>query len=135
MMELAENEYPVDRFLGRVQADITRTGFPPETFDCILVLGFLHRVPLEIKRKTLFEIALLTRRLAIVTCSVDNPFQRLKHAMLSKFLKRHVPAPYPVSLKEVAKECESAGFKVVQSFMVAPFLSAEAMLILEKKVR
>ncbi|MBN1636141.1 MAG: class I SAM-dependent methyltransferase [Deltaproteobacteria bacterium] len=132
MMELARGEYPVDRLLECVQADITATGFQRGSFDCIVVLGFLHRVPLKIKRAALREISTLAKRVVVITCSVDSPLQRLKKTVLAVIRKEHVPAPCPVSLREIVVECEAAGFKVVRSFMVVPFLSSEAMLVLER---
>lgn len=133
MMELAKGEYPSGRLIDCVQADITNTGFERDSFDCIVVLGFLHRVPLDVKRAALAEIAALARKVVIVTCSVDSPSQRLKQKVLSILRRNHVPAPCPASLPDIIKECEKAGFRVVRSFMVVPFLSAEAMLVLEKE--
>jgi len=132
MMEFARGEYPADRLIDCVQADITNTGFAHESFDCIVVLGFLHRVPADVKRATLVEIAALARRIVIVTCSVDSPLQRLKKRIFSFIRRRYIPAPYPAPLKEIIRECEYAGLKVKRSFMVVPLLSAEAMLVLEK---
>ena len=133
MMELARGEYPADRLDGCVRADITNTGLPLKSFACIVVLGFLHRVPPDIKRAALGEIAALSRKVVIVTCSVDNPLQRLKKKMLSIIRRNYVPAPCPALIKEIVQECEDAGFKVVRSFMVIPFFSAEAMFVLEKR--
>lgn len=133
MMELARFEYPADRLVDCLQADITNTGLPRKSFACVVVLGFLHRVPPNIKRAALGEIAALSSRVAIVTCSVDSPTQRLKKKILSLLRRKHVPAPCPAQLKEIVNECENAGFKVVRSFMVVPVLSAEAMLVLEKR--
>jgi SAM-dependent methyltransferase len=134
MMELARGEYPADRLIDCVQADIIKTGFPRCSFACIVVLGFLHRVPLDIKRAALREIFALAKRVVIITCSVDSPLQRLKKKVLVIIRRKHVPAPCPVSLGEIVAECETLGVKVVRTFMVVPFLSAEAMLVLEKKV-
>jgi SAM-dependent methyltransferase len=134
MMELAKEEYPVDKLVEFVQADITKTGFDAGSFACVVALGFLHRVPLEIKRATLHEIAKLTNNIAIVSCAVDTPLQRIKHKVLSLVRKKHIPAPCPVRLKEIVIECESVGFKVVRKFMIVPFFSAVAVLVLEKKI-
>ena len=132
MMELARGEYPSDRLIDCVQADITNTGFPRESFDCIVVLGFLHRVPPDIKRAALVEIAALSRRVVVVTSSVDSPLQRLKKNVLSIFWRNYTPAPCSAPLKEIIKVCEDAGLRIVRSVMVFPFFSAEAMLVLEK---
>jgi len=132
MMELAREGYPADRFIDCVQADITNTGFSGEAFACIVVLGFMHRVPLDIKRAALREVSALANRLVVITCSVGSPLQRLKKKFLATIRRNHVPAPCPEPLREIIAECEASGFKVARSFMVVPFLSAEAMLVLEK---
>lgn len=133
MMELAREEYLADRLIGCVQADITKTGFKRGMFACIMLIGFLHRVPQDIKHAVLSEISALTNRIAIITCSVDSPLQRLKRNLLSVIRTKHIPAPCPVPLQDIISECEVAGFKVVRSFMVVPFLSSEALLVLEKR--
>lgn len=132
MMDIAKAEYPADRLVACTQADITDTSFPRGSFACVVTLGFLHRVPLDVKRATLREIAALSSRLAIVTCSVDTSMQRFKHVVLSLVKRNHVPAPCPAPLHEIIAECEAHGFRVVHAFMVVPLLSAHAMLVLER---
>ncbi len=132
MMALARPEYPADRLVDCVQADITDTHFPRGSFACVITLGFLHRVPREIKRAALREIAALSSRVVIISCSVDTPLQRLKHAVLSRVKRNHVPAPCPTPLKEIIAECESHGFRVARAFMAVPVLSTHALLVLEK---
>jgi SAM-dependent methyltransferase len=133
MMELARSEYPADRLEDIMQADITDTPFPRQSFACVVTLGFLHRVPPEVKRAALKEISALCSRVAIVSCSVDTRSQRAKHAILSRVRRNHVPAPCPATLKEIVAECEAAGFRVARAFYVIPFLSAEAIVVLEKR--
>lgn len=132
MMNLARPEYPADRLADSIQADITNTPFERGSFACVITLGFLHRVPFEIKREALREIAALSSRVVIVSCSVDTPLQRLKHAVLSRIKRNHVPAPCPAKMKDIVAECESQGFRVARAFMVVPLLSAHAVLVLEK---
>lgn len=132
MMALARTQYPESRLAGFVKADITDTPFPRKSFSCVITLGFLHFAPPEIKHATLKEIAALTNRVAIVTCSVDTPLQRIKQAVLPWIKKRYSPAACPAPLKEIIAECESHGFRVVRAFMTIPLLSAEAILVLEK---
>jgi len=133
MMELAKDEYPKDRFLGFTRGDITKTGFSSNSFSCVVCIGFMHRVPLEIKRKALRELYSITKNVAIITFSVDSPLQRLKKKALTFIRRSLVPAPSPLPLNDIIVECEHEGFKVIRSFMVIPFLSAEAMVVLEKK--
>lgn len=132
MMAVARTEYPLDRLIACTQADITRTPFTRASFACVVTLGFFHRVPLEIKRAALAEVSALTTRLAIITCSVDTPLQRLKHFALNYFKRNHVPAPCPMPLNQIVDECQNHGFRVVRSYRVLPLLSADAVFILEK---
>jgi len=133
MLTLARPEYPSDRLAACTQADITATPFPRASFACVVTLSFLHRVPLEVKRAALREIAALSNRVVIINCSVDTPLQRIKHAVLSRIRRKHVPAPCPAPLSEIIAECESQGLHVVRSSMVVPMLSACALLVLEKR--
>lgn len=135
MMDLAREEYPHDRFIGSAQADITKTGFHNGMFACVVTLGFLHRVPLEIKWATLSEIAALSNRVVIITCSVDTAFQRFKHKVLSRVKPNHAPAPCPAPLKQIISYCNDNGLKLVRTVMVTPFLSAHALMIFEKRLK
>jgi ubiquinone/menaquinone biosynthesis C-methylase UbiE len=132
MMKLARDEYPSNRLVKFIQADITKTGFRGDSFDCVVVLGFLHRVPQNIKVAALREVFNLAKKVAVVSCSVDNPLQRLKQKLLSIINKNYVPAPCPAPLEDIIAACKAVGFKVARSFMIIPFLSAEAILVLEK---
>lgn len=132
MMMLGRGEYPPDRLLGCLQSDITAMPFESDAFACVMTLGFLHRVPPDIKRAAIREIARISNRLVIATCSVDTRAQRVKHRVLGWLRGRHLPAPCPAPLSEVIAECERQGLRLVRAFMVIPFLSAEAVLVLEK---
>ena len=134
MINCAKDEYPDNHSVEFIQQDITNTEFKRGSFSCVVTLGFLHRVPLDIKRETLREIFELTNNIAIISCSVDNPMQSLKHKILSIVKRNHVPAPCPIKLKDLISECQSQGFYVKRSMMVVPLLSAHALLILKKKI-
>jgi hypothetical protein len=133
MISLGRDEYRRDALLGAVQADITRLPFRPGTFAGVCVLGLLHRVPPDIRRAALREIAALSKGIVILTFSVDSALQRFKHAVLTRVRSRHVPAPYPAELHEVVADCDAVGLRLIRAFSILPFLSAEAVLVLEKK--
>lgn len=132
MMMLGRGEYPQDRLMGCLQSDITAMPFASDAFACVMTLGFLHRVPPDVKRAAIREIARISSRLVIATCSVDTRAQRVKHRVLGWLRGRYLPAPCPAPLSEVIAECERQGLRLVRAFMVIPFLSAEAVLVLEK---
>jgi ubiquinone/menaquinone biosynthesis C-methylase UbiE len=132
MLAIARTEYPAGRLRDCVVADITRTPFPAAAFDCIVTLGFLHRVPPAVKTDTLRELSRLARRVVIVSCAVDTPAQRFKKALLRIVKPGHVPAPCPATLPQLVQECEAQGFRVRRTVMVLPLISAHAILVLEK---
>ena len=132
MMMLARAEYPQGRLVDCVEADITCTPFERESFACVITLGFLHRVPPEIKRAAIKEIASLSGKLSIASCSVDSRTQRFKHWLLSVIKPNHVPAPCPESMKNIISAFEMHGLKVVKAFKVMPILSAHTLFVLEK---
>jgi ubiquinone/menaquinone biosynthesis C-methylase UbiE len=135
MMTLGRPQYPPSRLMGCLQSDITAMPFRNGAFRCVTNLGFLHRVPPEVKRAAIREIARVSSHVVIATCSVDTRAQRLKHRLLGWLRGRHLPAPCPAPLHEVSAEFERNGLRLVRAFMVIPFLSAEAVLVLEKPAK
>jgi ubiquinone/menaquinone biosynthesis C-methylase UbiE len=132
MMSIGQKEHSLMHSTTVVQADITETPFKRETFSCVLTIGFMHRVPLQIKRDALKEIARLSKRVVIVSCSIDTRLQRWKHTALRFVRRGHVPAPFPTHLTEMIDLCNSEGFRVVRNLSVIPFLSSHVILVLEK---
>lgn len=133
MLALAREEYPQGNLVDCIEADITKTSFTRESFDCIITLGFMHRVPSEVKQAALKELYELSNGIVVVSSSVDTPIQRIKHSLLSLLKSNHIPAPCPISMSQMIEDCEAQGFRVSRSFMVLPFLSAHAIFVLEKK--
>jgi ubiquinone/menaquinone biosynthesis C-methylase UbiE len=134
MMDLARERYG-SCLSGLLQADVTRLPLTDGAVDGAVVLGFLHRVPEDIKRATLSELARVTRRFVIASFSVDDPVQRLKRRVIGSVKPRHAfaPAPWPLlQMLDLVREC---GFEVRRVIRVAPPLSAESILVLEPTPR
>lgn len=131
-MTLGRPQYPTGRLLGCLQSDITAMPFQSGSFRCVMNLGFPHRVPPGVKRAAIREVARVSSHLVIATCSVDTRTQRVKHRVLGWLRERHLPAPCPAPLHDVIAEFERHGLRLVRAFMVIPFLSTEAVLVLEK---
>ena len=113
MMALANVEYKIGQLEEFVCDDITKTSFKDLSFDCVITIGFLHRVPWDIKAATLKEISRLTKNIAIISFSKNNFLQRLKNKILTFFIKDHIPAPCASSISDIQSECELNGFRVV----------------------
>lgn len=128
MMGLARREYRPERLAGFVQSDITGVPLPDAFAKGAVVLGFLHRVPDDIKRATLAELHRVCGAFVLASFSIDSPLQRLKKRLLSLFRDDHRPAPAPISLEEIRRLAEEAGFRVVKVARVVPLLSSEVMV-------
>jgi len=133
MMDLAWEEYAFTHFLGFVQTDITQTPFRPGDFACIVTLGLMHRLPRAMREKVLAGIAALLPRHVIISYSLDSPAQRLKQRLIKKFKPSHKPAPVPALFRDIVREVNASGFKVVRTIHTFPLLSAEIILALERQ--
>jgi ubiquinone/menaquinone biosynthesis C-methylase UbiE len=132
MMGLAREDYNFAHFLGFVQADITRTPFDPGDFACIVIMGLMHRLPAAIRRKVLSEVAALKPRYAIISYSLDSPWQRLKQRLLKRLKAGYSSAPVPASYGDIVRELQAEGFQVRRFCHTIPLLSAEIVLALER---
>jgi ubiquinone/menaquinone biosynthesis C-methylase UbiE len=130
MMEHARPAYRgiTTRF---VCADATRLPWPAAAFDCVLSIGFLHRLPETIRREALAEAARVTSRFVIATCSIDSAAQRLKRSALA-LTPGYTPAPSPIGLVALARDFAAAGLRIDSQVPIAPFVSAESLFLLEK---
>ena len=134
-MELATNEYAPDRLNGFVQADITAVPFPSRHFAGVLTLGFMHRVPREIRVAALGEIARVCSGDAIISFSLGSAAQRMRHISLRLLRPEHVAAPALISREEAEREIRAAGFSIVRRVPVAPLLSAESLFLVRAPAR
>lgn len=134
MMKRAAGEYAGDNFNGFVECDITQTPFRKESFDCIILLAFMHRLPKEIRAKTWENVVELSKKFIIVNYSVDSHSQRLKQWLIKKVLPNHIPAPSSLSLQEIINEIESFDLVIRKSLHVAYFFSGKIIFLLGKRV-
>ena len=133
MMEQAFEEYEGDSFNGFIQCDITKTPFKKGSFDCVIILAFMHRLPKEVRKKTWEEVVGLSKRFIIVNYSLDSRLQRLKQSLIKKVFPGHIPAPSNLPLQEIVDEIESYGLVVRKVISIVPFLSAKILILLEKR--
>lgn len=132
MMELAHEEYWGEHFNGFIQADISKTPFRERAFACVIAIGFLHRVPADIRRLILKEIISLSKRFIIISYSIDSSSQRLKQWIIKKIRPTHRSAPSPLPLSDIVEELSHNGIMIKKVFHLAYFLSSEVVLLLEK---
>ncbi len=135
MMRLARRESGEDGPRRLVQADITATPVAKESFACVVVLALMHRLPENLRRDVLLEVASLSSRFVIISYSVENRPQRMKQQILKTLRPSHIPAPSSVPLTDILRELASHGFKMLSVSHIAYFLSAKVVFLLEKTVQ
>lgn len=133
MMNLAREDYKGTNFEGFIQADITKAPFKKGTFSCVITLGLMHRLPGDIRRQTLREISALSNKFIIVSYSIDSPYQRIKQLLITKIWPGYSSAPSPIPLGSIIKELNSNGLILRRIYYTMPFLSAEIIVLLEKR--
>lgn len=132
MMLLAREEYRDNDFEGFVQTDITQIPFPDCFVTGAVCLGFMHRVPEEIKFKALCEIYRTSKKFAIVSFTYDSPAQRFKKKIVSTIKPGHEYAPASMTIDAIKTMIDKAGFTIINTMYVAPGLSGEVMFWLKK---
>jgi len=132
MMRLAVYAYKKGQCRGFVQADITCPPFKNDAYGCVVVLGFMHRVPPLIRAESLRALCRLTERFLILSYSLDSPAQRFKRRMVRFANQCHRFAPYPLKREELRREVHREGLAIRKIMPVVPMLSSEVLLLLEK---
>ena len=132
MMQRARGEYKGDNFCGFVQCDITQSPFIYGSFNCLILLAFMHRLPKDIRQKTWVEAVNLSNRFIVVNYSLDSRLQRLKQFVVKTIFPDHIPAPSSLSLQEILVEIKSHNLVVRKTYHVAPLFSAKILFLLEK---
>jgi len=132
MMEYASNSYSDGQLIGFLQADITSLPVSDKVVEGAVVLGFMHRVPVEIKARTLRELARVTNQFVVVSFSVDSFFYRIKRLVRGFLGKGSRAAPEPLIYKKIADIVGKEGFSIRECKKVVPLFSSEIVLWLEK---
>ena len=133
MMKRAAGEYVGDNFKGFVKCDITQTPFNKESFDCVIVLAFMHRLPKEIRDKTWEEVVRISKKYIIVNFGFDSRSQRLKKWFLKKVHPNYIPAPSSLPMEDIITEINSFGLVIRKVSNVVYFFSGKVIFLLEKK--
>jgi ubiquinone/menaquinone biosynthesis C-methylase UbiE len=132
MMARARDEYSSDAFKGFVQCDITNAPFRNGSFDCLVLLAFMHRLPTEVRQKTWDTVVRLSKRFVIINYSVDSPSQRWKQWLLKTLRPNYRPAPSPLGINDIQREIESFGMVIVKMRHIARFFSGKILFVLER---
>jgi ubiquinone/menaquinone biosynthesis C-methylase UbiE len=132
MMSLARAEYPEGSLNGFVRGDMTALPFLDRSFTGAIVLGFMHRLPVDVGELSIQELTRVVDRYLVLTFSVDTQFQRLKKMVLRLLRGPAYIAPAPRALREIRSSLEAAGLAVRQCESVLPGLSSAVVVLAER---
>ncbi len=132
MMSLAVEDYEGSKFTGFVEADITSSPFRKNAFECVLVLGLMHRVPEYVKEEILKDIATITNKYLIMSFSETNFFQRLKLACLKMIKPAHKPSAYPLPIKRIFSLAKQNGWEILKVYRPIWYFSSDVVFLLKK---
>ncbi len=133
MMKRAAGEYIGDNFTGFVECDITQTTFRNESFDCVIVLALMHRLPKEIRYNTLEEATRISKKYIIISYGFDSHSQRIKKWLLKMVHPNYIPAPSSLRMEEIITEINSFDLVIWEMSYVAYFFSGKVIFFLKKK--
>lgn len=134
MIKRAKSEYQGDNFKGFVECDITKTPFENESFDCVIILAFMHRLQKEIRDETWKEIKRISKKYIIVNYGFDSLPQRIKKWVLKKISSKYESAPSSIPINDILNEINSFGFKTLSITNVVYFFSGKVIFLLEKNI-
>jgi len=130
MLRIARESFlSMSGFCGLTQADATEIPFRSGSFDCVVCLRLMHRLPTEIRQKILFELARVTKRYVVISYGVSGVIDRLRRFCM----KRNPKAPYYMATEKGAlQEIGWGGLRICSSWGVIPYLYYERIFVLEK---
>lgn len=135
MIHLAKGRYSLsENFRGFVAADIARMPFKKESFDTVICLRLLHRIPSHDREGILKSLAEVSNKYVIVSYGLEGKLVRLR-LLIKRILSGKNPQfPfYLTTLENMRKEIEEAGLKVVSYSRVFPLIYQEIIFLLQKR--
>jgi SAM-dependent methyltransferase len=111
------------------QLDVTALPFQSKTFDLVICLRLLHRVPQDIKVTALGELTRVSRRFVMVSYGVTNAWHALRQR-LRRLVRGGNSVPYPMSRESAADLFRKSGWRVASRVSPLPVVSAEEIALL-----
>lgn len=134
MLRLARAEYArigYRRVSFTVADAVDLDKFAHAPFDLAVCLRLLHRVPCELRRTMLAEIASVAPY-AIVSYGIENSFHKARRVLRKTVFSGHTWSRCSCSMAEARTEVESS-FEIVERAWIAPVLSQELIFLLRSK--
>ena len=111
------------------QGEAENLPFAPRQFEAVTAIKLMGHVPPEERIKILKELRRVSRKGVVVSYYFSSPAHNCKRS-IRKFLRKERSPWYPVTPRELAKEVESAGLRIIKQIPVVPFISETRILLL-----
>jgi len=115
-------------FHGLVRTDALSLPFPDNTFDTLVCLRLLHRVPDSIRSAMLREFVRVSRQYVLVSIGVSDGIQRLRLRLRNAF-SDDLSVPFPISMHDFRLQLGDAGLIPLRSWSILPALSSEMLIL------
>jgi SAM-dependent methyltransferase len=136
MLKLAEEEYARAGCEGatfRVEDATDLTNFHDDSFDVVVCLRLMHRVPSVLRKRMLGELARVAPY-TIVSFGIENGFHRARRGVRAAVFGGSRDALCFCSVAQACAEL-SPEFEVLSRVWIAPALSQEMVFLLRSKGR
>ena len=133
MMALAREEYAWPAFMGFFRGDVLQLPFPDSSYECVITLGLLHRMPADLRARAIREICRVSRRDVVVSFSIASVFARIKRRILEHMPIAYGAAPAPAHEEEILACFTHEGFVPIRRRATIPVLSSDTLLFFERR--
>jgi len=129
MLRIAKNNHPNANYLN---LDMFKLPNLNQTFDVILAIGIIHRLPKDLRIKMLKMMSNISNEFIVFTFTKSTTLLKLKRKVMEKIFNNYMPAPEPVKYSILKNELYQNGLSIIHKKHVFPFLSSEVVLMVRK---
>jgi len=130
----APNDRAAEKKAMFARADATALPYPDASFDCVVCLRLLHRVPPPIRLAIVRELARVSSHYVILSLASETTWQKFR-MRIRRYLTKSESCPFPASKEEISTLSTLGGVVVTKAWSVLPVLSGEVVMLLEKPGR
>lgn len=131
MLMQAKKNKKIAEKCNLIKADAESLEIETDYFDIVVCIRLMGHLPDRIKIRVIKELLRVSKKGAIVTIYVDNPFVKLKR-LLKKIVTNNNPEWYPVKFKSFLRFLDIEGIKTVEYRYILPVYLEGVTLYLKK---
>ena len=131
MIKFSKDSYVNGKFMGFSISDATKTGFKIESFDCVICLRLMQRVPKDVRVTMLQEFHNICKKYLIISFGYEDFLQNIKRNIIKR-ISGSDPVPCAQNIKNINIELQSNGWIIKEKRLILPFISSEILYLCEK---